>query len=73
MDGLQRVVRARVPLGYQGAWIVTRCRGTDDTKARKDLRVEPPALEQTLADTIRWMVDAAHLPPKFAGSLVQAG
>lgn len=73
MDGLQHVMRSRVPLGYQGAWIVTRCRGTDDTNARKDLRVEPPPLEQTLADTIRWMVDAAHLPPKFAGSLVQAG
>jgi dihydroflavonol-4-reductase len=73
MDGLQRVMRPRVPFGYQGPWIVTQCRGTDDTKAREDLRVEPPPLEQTLAATIRWMVDTGHLPPRLAGRLAGTG
>jgi dihydroflavonol-4-reductase len=69
MDGLQRLTRARVPFGLQGAWIVTRCLGTDDTAAREDLGIEPPPLEQTLADTIRWMVRAGHLPARLAGEL----
>src|SRR5262249_7479799 len=28
MDGLQRRTRARLPFGYQGAWIITRCART---------------------------------------------
>jgi dihydroflavonol-4-reductase len=72
MDGLQPVTRARLPFGHQGAWIVTRCRGTDDTTARQELGIEPPPLEETLADTIRWMVQAGHLPAKLAGDLAAA-
>jgi dihydroflavonol-4-reductase len=72
MDALQRVARPRLPFGYQGAWIITTCAGTDDTATRRDLRIEPPPLEQTLADTIRWMVQDGHLPPKLAGDLAAA-
>jgi dihydroflavonol-4-reductase len=72
MDGLQRVVRSRLPFGYQGAWIITNCRGTDDTATQDELGIEPPPLEQTLADAIRWMVYAGHLPPKLAGHLASA-
>jgi len=72
-DGLQRLVpRRRLPIGYQGSWIVTHCRGTDDTKAREELGVEPPPLEETLGDTIRWLVAAGHLPARLAGRLAQA-
>src|SRR5215831_583372 len=69
MDELQRVTRARLPFGHQGAWIITRCAGTDDTATRRELGIEPPPLEQTLAETIRWMVQAGRLPPKLAGEL----
>jgi dihydroflavonol-4-reductase len=72
MDGLQRVARARLPFGHQGAWIITECSGTDDTATRAELGLEPPPLEQTLADTIRWMEQAGHLPPKLAGELAAA-
>jgi nucleoside-diphosphate-sugar epimerase len=71
MDALQRVVRPRLPFGYQGPWIVTRCHGTDDARAREELGVEPPPLEKTLASTIRWLVEAGHLPAKYAGRLAQ--
>jgi dihydroflavonol-4-reductase len=72
MDGLQRVTRARLPFGHQGAWVVTRCLGTDDSTAGQQLRIEPRPLQQTLADTIRWMVQARHLPASLAGNLVMA-
>jgi nucleoside-diphosphate-sugar epimerase len=69
LDVIQRLVRTRLPFGYQGPWIITRCAGTDDTTARRELRIEPPPLEQTLGDTIRWMVRARHLRAKLAGPL----
>jgi hypothetical protein len=72
MDGFQRLTPARLPFGHEGTWIVTHCRGTDDTATREELGIEPPPLEQTLADTIRWMVEAGHLPPKLAGDLAPA-
>jgi dihydroflavonol-4-reductase len=72
MDGLQRLTPARLPFGHQGAWIVTRCVGTDDTASRQELGIEPPPLEQTLADSIHWMVQAGHLPPRLAGDLAAA-
>jgi dihydroflavonol-4-reductase len=72
MDALQWVAPARLPFGYQGAWIITKCRGTNDTATRRELGIEPPRLERTLADTIQWMVKAGHLPPKLAGHLAAA-
>jgi nucleoside-diphosphate-sugar epimerase len=69
MDVLQRLARPRLPISYQGPWIITRCAGTDDTTTRQELGVEPPPLEQTLADTIRWMVKTQHLPARLAGDL----
>jgi nucleoside-diphosphate-sugar epimerase len=75
MDGLQRLVRQRLPFGQQASWIVTYCPGIDNAAARtarEELGVEPPPLEETLGDTIRWMVEAGHLSAKIAGRLAQA-
>jgi len=73
MDALQRAAWTRLPLGYTGPWIITRCAGTDDAATRRELGVAPPPLEQTLADTIRWLVRAGHLPARLAGQLSLAG
>jgi nucleoside-diphosphate-sugar epimerase len=72
MDGLQRLTRARLPFSHQGSWLVTQCRGTDDTATREELRITPPPLEQSLAETIRWMVQRGHLPASLAGYLASA-
>jgi dihydroflavonol-4-reductase len=72
MDGLQHLIPRRLPFGYQGSWVITHCQGTDDTAARDQLGVAPPPLDETLGDTIRWMVDAGHLPARLAGTLAQA-
>jgi len=69
MDVLQRLTRTRLPLGYQGPWIITRCAGTDDTMTRRDLGIEPPPLEQTLTAAIRALVEAQQLPARLAGHL----
>jgi nucleoside-diphosphate-sugar epimerase len=75
MDGLQRLTRARPPFSHQGSWLVTQCRGADDTASRQELGITPPPLEQTLAETIRWMVESGHLPERLAGDVasVDAG
>jgi nucleoside-diphosphate-sugar epimerase len=75
MDGLRRLTRARMPFSHQGSWLVTQCHGADDTATREDLGITPPALEQTLAETIRWMVQSGHLPERLAGDIapVDAG
>lgn len=69
LDVLQRAARPRLPFGYQGPWIITRYAGADDTATRKELGLEPPPLDQTLAETIRWMVRDRHLPARLAGRL----
>jgi hypothetical protein len=75
MDGLQRFTRARPPFSHQGSWLVTQCRGADDTATREALGIAPPPLEQSLAETIRWMVESGHLPERLAGDVpsVDAG
>jgi dihydroflavonol-4-reductase len=70
MDILQRMARTRLPIGYQGPWIITRYAGADDTPTRQELGIEPPPLQQTLTDTIRWMVQAGRLPARLAGDLL---
>jgi nucleoside-diphosphate-sugar epimerase len=72
MDGLQRLTRARLPFSHQGSWLVTQCRGADDTTTREELGITPPPLEQTLAETIRWMVQRGHLPARLAGEVASA-
>ncbi len=45
----------------------------DDSITRKEFGIEPRPLEQTFADTIRWMVEAGHLSPRLAGKLAENG
>ncbi len=69
MDGVQQLTPARCPFGYEAAWFITGCAGTDDTRTRQELGVIPPPLEQTVTDTILWMVQAGHLSARHAGHL----
>ena len=71
MDGVQRLTRTRCPFAYQGAWSITGCAGTDDSRTRQELGVMPPPLEQTLTDAIIWMVQAGHLSARHAGDLAR--
>ena len=43
---------------------------TDDSRTAAELGLQPPPLEETLADMIRWMVEAGRIPANAAGKLV---
>ncbi len=74
-DALQRVVPGRLPLGYESPYILksTPRTGTDSSRSREELGVAPPPLEQTLSDTVAWLVSVGHLPAKAAGQLAPDG
>jgi dihydroflavonol-4-reductase len=68
-NAVQRIVPGRVPINYDGTWITFNGAATDDSRARDELKVVPPPLDDTLVDVIRWMVEAGHLPRSAAGRL----
>jgi nucleoside-diphosphate-sugar epimerase len=72
LDALQRVVPGRAPFGHEAIAIATQRIRTNDSRATTDLGVEPPPLEQTLTDMIRWMVEAGRIPRRAAGMLAPA-
>jgi nucleoside-diphosphate-sugar epimerase len=70
LDVAQRTLPGRMPFGREAIVIGTQRVRTDDSRARRELGVEPPPLEETLTDMIRWMVRDGRIPPKAAGRLV---
>lgn len=55
----------RYPADVEGVEISRRDTRLDDGPARRDLGVHPRPFEQTIHDTITWMVDAGHLPARY--------
>lgn len=68
-DALQRLVPARLPFSFENTWFLFNVAATDDARAVA-LAGAPPPLERTVADAIRWCVEAGHVPAKWAGDLV---
>ena len=66
-DVVQRRVAPRLPWNAEGIWVMNCAAGCDDSKTRSELSLEPRPLEQTFADTIRWLVQVGHLTPAEAG------
>jgi nucleoside-diphosphate-sugar epimerase len=69
MDGAQRLLPGKAPLAYEGIYIATQDPKTDDTRTAAELGVVAPPLEETLTDTIRWMLEAGRIPAKAAGRI----
>jgi dihydroflavonol-4-reductase len=69
IDGVQRLLPGKAPLAFEGIYIATQDPKTDDSRTTAVLGVEPPPLEETLTDMIRWMVEAGRIPAKAAGRL----
>ena len=69
MDGVQRILPGKVPLAFEAVYIATQDPKTDDSRTAAELGLQPPPLEETLTDMIRWMVEAGRLPTKAAGDL----
>jgi dihydroflavonol-4-reductase len=68
-DVVQRRVRTRLPWDGEGIWVMNCAARCDDSKTRSELGLEPRPLQETLADTVRWLVEAGRLSPREAGHL----
>src|SRR5262245_16384211 len=66
---VQRRVRARLPWDAEGIWVMNCAARCDDSETRRELGFEPRPLRDTLADTVRWLVDVGRLSPREAGRL----
>ena len=68
-DVVQRRVKARLPWDAEGIWVMNCAARCDDSETRSELALEPRPLRDTLADTVRWLVEVGHLTPREAGRL----
>ncbi len=68
-DVVQRRVRTRLPWDGEGIWVMNCAARCDDSKTRSELALEPRPLQETLADTVRWLHEAGHLTTREAGRL----
>jgi nucleoside-diphosphate-sugar epimerase len=69
IDAVQRWLPARwhYPADREGVEILRRDTRFDDSPARTDLGLQPTPFPQTVADTIRWLVESGRVPARRAG------
>jgi dihydroflavonol-4-reductase len=68
-DLVQRRVGTRLPWDGEGIWVMNCAARCDDSKTRGEFALEPRPLRDTLADTVRWLVEVGHLKQREAGRL----
>jgi nucleoside-diphosphate-sugar epimerase len=74
IDIVQRRLPARwhYPADREGVEIIRRDTRFDDSAARKELDIEPISFRQTIADTVRWLVESGRVPARRAPRLKAA-
>jgi nucleoside-diphosphate-sugar epimerase len=68
-DVVQRRVSARLPWDAEGIWVMNCAARCDDSQTRSELSLALRPLRETLADTVRWLVDVGRLTGREAGRL----
>lgn len=71
MDACQRILPFRLPLSHDVMWIATRKMNADDTPARTQFGLEPIPFRDSMADTVRWLLETGHITPKQAGKAAE--
>ena len=68
VDVVQRRLpgRLHMPTDPEGIELMVRDTRLDDTPARTELGAEPVPFEQSLRDTLQWLVDSGRLPARYA-------
>lgn len=63
----------RPSLGVRGAYVVksTPRAGMDQSRTATELGISPPPLDDTVRDTVSWLVASGHVPAKAAGRRAQ--
>jgi nucleoside-diphosphate-sugar epimerase len=59
-DMAQRRLKTRLPWQGEGIWVMNCAARCDDSKTRSEFGLAPRPLRETLADTIRWLVDVGQ-------------
>lgn len=60
-DGLQRVIPARLPFGYQGPWTALHGVPFDASPTARELGITFRPAKTSVADTTRWLIDQRQL------------
>jgi len=68
-DALKRVVDFAFPLTFDAMEFATRWPGVDASRTTRELGLRFRPVDETYADTIRWLHRAGHLPAKLVGKL----
>lgn len=61
--------RWHYPADQEGLEIVRRDTRLDDSAARTELGIEPTPFRETIADTVRWLVESGRIAPRRAPRL----
>jgi dihydroflavonol-4-reductase len=70
-DVVQRRLQTRLPWDAEGIWVMNCAARCDDSNTRSELGIEARPHRETLADTVRWLVEVGHLTPRQAGRLAR--
>jgi hypothetical protein len=72
IDTVQRRLPERwhYPADREGVEILRRDTRFDDSPARKEFGVDPVPFRQTIADTVRWLVESGRVPARRAPRLI---
>lgn len=68
-DLVQNVVPLEVPMGYEAMQYATRWVQMDDSETERALDFSFRPLEESMADTIRWLYQSGHISAAAAGRL----
>jgi nucleoside-diphosphate-sugar epimerase len=68
-DVAQRRLKTRLPWQGEGIWVMNCAARCDDSKTLSEFGLEPRPLRETIADTIRWLVEVGQLSPAESGRL----
>ena len=71
IDAVHRLLpsRWRYPADREGIELIRRDTRFDDSAARTELGVQPMSFRQSIADTVRWMVESGRVPARQAPRL----
>lgn len=67
VDGIQFISSIRMPFNFQAVYIGALNHAINDSLTRTEFGIVPRAIEESMADTIRWMYENNHLSRRLAG------
>jgi nucleoside-diphosphate-sugar epimerase len=70
-DVAQRVLPVRLPISFEGPWILITDAHADASATERELGVHLRPSEEAIADTIRWLWRAGRISRRHAGRLAE--